>query len=108
MTAVLRTVAIGALKIGGYALLTILEGLLIAFAVDAVNRIPKRNVQTGREALIGAWGVARTDLAPTGTAFVRGELWSAYSAGGVIMAGQRVRVLRVDGLRLEVRKEEST
>jgi membrane-bound serine protease (ClpP class) len=94
----------------GYVLAWMLELYVyvgIVFAVDAVNRIPRRNVQTGREALIGALGMARTELAPAGLVTVQGELWSAR-ADGVIPAGQRVRVLRVDGLRLAVRKEEST
>jgi membrane-bound serine protease (ClpP class) len=80
---------------------------LSAFLLFAGDRAPKR-VQTGREALIGAVAVARTELAPGGLVVLQGELWSAESADGVIPAGQRVRVLRVDGLRLEVGKEEST
>ena len=35
--------------------------------------------------------------------FVLGELWKAESAGGVIPAGQPVRVTGIDGLRLNVR-----
>jgi membrane protein implicated in regulation of membrane protease activity len=38
--------------------------------------------------------------------FVDGELWSAESENGAIPAGQRVRVVRVRGLHLVVRKEE--
>jgi len=77
-----------------------------AFAVGAGIRAQSRKVQTGREALIGAVGVVRSDLAPSGTVFVQGELWTADSENGVIPAGQRVRVTRIEGLRLEVRKEE--
>ncbi len=78
-----------------------------AFAVGAGIRAQARKVQTGREGLVGAVGVARTDLAPTGTVFVHGELWSAQSQNGTIAAGQRVRVTRVTGLHLEVQKEEA-
>jgi membrane-bound ClpP family serine protease len=42
-----------------------------------------------------------------GTVFVNGELWSAESIDGVIPVGSRVRVTRVDGLRLQVHKEEA-
>ena len=44
--------------------------------------------------------MTRTDLAPSGQVFVKGELWFAESADGVIPAGQRVRVMRVNGLHL--------
>jgi membrane-bound serine protease (ClpP class) len=83
-----------------------LTAAFFAFAVGAGIRAQRRKVQTGREGLVGAVGVARTDLAPAGTVFVQGELWSAQSENGTIAAGQRIRVTRVAGLHLEVRKEE--
>jgi len=76
--------------------------------VGAGLRAQKQKVQTGREGLVGAIGVARSELSPGGTVFVQGELWSAESADGVIPAGARVRVTRVDGLRLRVQKEEAS
>jgi membrane-bound serine protease (ClpP class) len=78
-----------------------------AFAVGAGLRAQRQKVQTGREGLVGAVGVARTDLSPAGTVFVQGEIWSAESVDGAIPAGSRVRVARVDGLRLQVKKEEA-
>jgi len=85
-----------------------LTAAFFAFAVGAGVRAQMRKVQTGRERLMGAVGVARTDLAPSGTVFVEGELWSAESADGVIPAGRRVRVVRVRGLHLDVRQEEAS
>ncbi len=79
-----------------------------AFAVGAGLRAQTRKVQTGREGLVGAVGVARSELAPQGTVFVQGELWTAESTDGPIPAGGRVRVTRVDGLRLQVKKEEAS
>jgi membrane-bound serine protease (ClpP class) len=79
-----------------------------AVAVGAGLRAQKQKVQTGREGLVGAVGVARSDLTPQGTVFVQGELWTAETADGVIPAGARVRVARVDGLRLKVMKEEAS
>jgi membrane-bound serine protease (ClpP class) len=79
-----------------------------AFAVGAGIRAQHRKVHTGREALVGAVGMTRSDLAPSGTVFVEGELWSAESEDGAIPVGQRVRVIEVKGLRLVVRKEEVT
>ena len=92
-------------------LILVMAGLtaaFFAFAVGAGIRAQKQRVQTGREGLVGAVGVARSELAPEGTVFVQGELWSAESADGVIPSGERVRVTRVDGLRLRVRKEEAS
>ena len=86
--------------------MTVLTTAFFAFAVGAGIRAQAQKVRTGREGLIGAVGVARTDLAPAGTVFVQGELWSAETEDGVIPAGQRVRVVRLDGLRLVVRREE--
>src|SRR5579864_3709950 len=85
-----------------------LTAAFFAFAVGAGIRAQHRRVYTGREALLGAVGVARTDLAPSGTVFVEGELWSAESEDGAIPVGQRVRVVQIKGLHLVVRKEEVT
>jgi membrane-bound serine protease (ClpP class) len=88
--------------------MTALTTAFFAFAVGAGIRAQAQKVHTGREGLVGALGVARTDLAPSGTVFVLGELWSAESEGEAISAGQRVRVVRLDGLRLVVRREEES
>jgi membrane-bound serine protease (ClpP class) len=85
---------------------TALTAAFFMFAVGAGIRAQTRRVQTGREALVGATGVARCDLAPTGTVFVQGELWNAETDDGIIPAGARVRVERLTGLRLRVRSEE--
>jgi membrane-bound serine protease (ClpP class) len=84
-----------------------LTAAFFAFAVGAGVRAQARKVQTGREGLVGAVGVARTDLAPAGTVFVQGELWSAHSEDGTIPAGEGVLVTRVEGLRLSVRHVEA-
>jgi membrane-bound serine protease (ClpP class) len=81
----------------------VLTAAFFLFAVGAGVRAQRGRVQTGREALIGAEGVARSELAPDGTVFLQGELWKAESADGTIPAGRRVRVVGIDGLRLKVR-----
>jgi len=82
-----------------------LTAAFFAFAVGAGIRAQARKVYTGREALLGAIGMTRSDLGPSGTVFVDGELWSAESEDGTIPAGQRVRVVQVRGLHLVVRRE---
>ncbi len=51
---------------------------------------------------LGRQGTARTDLAPRGKVFVRGELWDAVSERPVV-AGEGVEIVDADGLTLHVR-----
>lgn len=54
--------------------------------------------------MIGARGVAKENLVPTGYVTIRGELWRAeiIGEGPPIEAGQPVRVKKMDGLTLFV------
>ena len=56
----------------------------------------------GAEALVDAEGVALSDCRPSGRVRVRGESWRALCRDGVDK-GERVVVLAVSGLTLEVR-----
>ena len=84
----------------------VLTAAFFAFAVGAGIRAQRRRVTTGRDALIGALGVARSELAPAGTVFVLGELWKAETDDGAIPAGQPVRIVGVKGLQLTVHAED--
>ncbi len=57
--------------------------------------------------LVGATGVARDRLAPSGYVQIRGELWRGEVAGGEppVEPGKPVRVLDVEGLTLLVKAE---
>ncbi len=91
-------------------LIVTVAALTAAFFIVAIGagvRAAARRVVTGREGLLGAVGVARSELAPSGTVFVAGELWNAETADGVIPAGKPVRVVGLNGLRLNVRAAES-
>ncbi len=61
-------------------------------------------VRTGREGLTGETGSARTDISPSGKVFVHGELWEALSDEPV-RAGEKVKVIAVEGMTLKVKKE---
>jgi membrane-bound serine protease (ClpP class) len=74
-------------------------------AVGSLARVRRKPVVTGREGLIGAPGLARTRLAPTGMVLVESELWQARTAGRSIEPGESVRVESLDGLVLTVRPE---
>lgn len=79
-------------------------GGFFAFAVGKAVRAQTRPVTTGAEALIGAVAEARTDLAPDGIVFLKGERWNALADDGPIAAGEQVRVIGREGFRLRVRK----
>ena len=56
---------------------------------------------TGEEGMIGEEGTAKTDIHMEGKVLVHGEYWNA-SSHRPIPAGARVRVVRVQGLKVEV------
>jgi len=75
-----------------------------AFAIGKAARAQRRRVTTGREAMIGSVGVAKTPLGPDGMVYVHGEYWEAVAEDGSLEPGQRVQVVAMNGLRLLVRK----
>jgi membrane-bound serine protease (ClpP class) len=75
--------------------------LVMRFAL----RAQRSRVATGREGLVGEIGSALGDLAPRGKVFVHGETWDARSRRPV-RQGQRVRVLGLEGMELEVEPVE--
>jgi membrane-bound serine protease (ClpP class) len=77
-------------------------------AVSATVRAQRLPPQGGGQDLIGAIGVARSDLAPDGQVHVRGEMWTATAEDGAIASGQRVRVVGVAGLRIRVTADPPT
>lgn len=72
--------------------------------IRGVARTYRKAPSTGLPALIGAEGIARSELSPEGSVFVEGELWHARAANGPIAKGTRVEVLAVEGLTVVVRK----
>jgi membrane-bound serine protease (ClpP class) len=56
----------------------------------------------GRDALVGALGIAKSDMDPEGVVHVQSEDWSARSDSGPIRRGELVSVRAVEGIRLVV------
>jgi len=79
-------------------------GTFFAFVVAKAVAIQRRPATTGIEGLVGAVAIARTDLSPKGTVFLKGEWWDAEAEDGSIQAGEEVRVESVEGFRLRVRR----
>jgi membrane-bound serine protease (ClpP class) len=78
--------------------------LFFLFAVGMGVRAQRRRITTGSEGLVGMEGVARGTVGSDGgSVLVRGEFWNAVS-DEPIDDGARIEVVRVDGLRLRVRR----
>lgn len=90
--------------------ITILAVLLVGVTIYLVWQLGARAQRnpyvSGREAVIGHVGEAKTDLNPNGQVFIEGALWSAVSEHGKIPRGEKIVAIGMTGLRLVVRKEE--
>ena len=65
-----------------------------------------KKVKTGKEALIGAKGVAVTDLKPKGEVRVLGEFWQATAKDVAVANGEAVEVVDMEGMFLVVKPVE--
>ena len=61
---------------------------------------------TGAEGMISEQGVAKTDIHTNGKVLVHGEYWNAFS-DRPIPSGARVRVVKVQGLKIKVEEGNS-
>jgi len=73
------------------------------FAVTMTVKAHRAKPATGKEGLLGEVGKATTRIDPEGKVFVHGEFWNAY-ADGVIEEGQKIRVVKAEGLMVKVEK----
>lgn len=80
----------------------IVTALFFLFAVGLGLRAQRRRVSTGTQGLTGETGVARSDVHESGSVFIHGEYWNAWSREP-IRAGETVEVVAVDGMKIEVR-----
>jgi membrane-bound serine protease (ClpP class) len=87
-------------------LVALVIGISFAIIVGFALRAQLRPVITGREGMRGQSGIARTDINPTGQVQSGAELWSAELEDGQerIDRGEKVHVVKVEGLKVIVRK----
>jgi membrane-bound serine protease (ClpP class) len=79
---------------------------MAAFTVALVRlviRAQRMRATTGPEGMVGQAGLAETALEPEGWVVVQGERWRAR-AEEAVKAGEAVKVVAMEGLRLRVRK----
>lgn len=87
-------------------LLILMTALLVgffSFAVTAGLRAQRQQVLMSRQRLIGARGMALSELTPEGVVQVQSETWTAV-APELIRAGEMIEVVDSDGLNLQVRR----
>ncbi len=80
--------------------------LIVGFftlALTAALRAQRRTVLMGRQVLVGAVGIALSDLAPEGVVQLQSETWTAV-ASEPVRAGETVEVIGCDGLYLQVHR----
>ena len=82
-------------------------GLIFAVILTYALRAQGRPVITGSARLAGQTGFAVSEIDPSGQAQLASELWSAdlAEASEPLHRGDRLEVVKVEGLRLKVRKK---
>ena len=83
-------------------IVAIIVGIIFYVGVKAQFK----RVKTGKEALIGAKGIATSDLKPNGEVRVMGEFWEATAKDGEIAMGQAIEVVGLEGMFLVVKPGE--
>jgi membrane-bound serine protease (ClpP class) len=88
-------------------MVAVVIGISFAIIVGFALRAQKRRVITGQEGMRGQAGFARTDINPTGQVQSGAELWTAELADGQgrIRQGEKVEIVKVEGLKLIVKKK---
>ncbi|TAN15021.1 MAG: nodulation protein NfeD [Chitinophagaceae bacterium] len=72
------------------------------FVIGAGLNAQRARPRTGVEAFSGETGEALDDIMPFGKVQVHGEIWNAESVSGSIKKGQKVKIDRIEGLKLYV------
>jgi membrane-bound serine protease (ClpP class) len=83
----------------------VVSAAFFIFAVTRAIHARLKKPTTGMEGLIGEVGIASTPIVPEGKVSVHGEFWNAMSDVN-IEKGEKVQVIGVKNLRLQVKKPE--
>ena len=86
-------------------ILVLALGTLVFITHRAIVPAILRRKMSGAEGMIGMEGEVTEALKPKGIVKIKGEYWKAVCSEGDIATGEEVEVLRISGLKLEVRKK---
>jgi membrane-bound serine protease (ClpP class) len=81
-------------------------GFFFLIVVRKAIALRKLKVSNRDELMIGKEGTVVRDLDPAGVVQVAAEEWSAVAVRGTLRKGERVRVVKMEGLRLKVEPVE--
>jgi Membrane-bound serine protease (ClpP class) len=76
--------------------------LFFLFVIGMGIRAQRAKPTTGMEGMIGETGHSISELNPSGTVRMHGEIWQAKTPKGIIRQGQKVKVIAYEGLTLIV------
>ena len=88
-------------------LIILVVALTVAFFLFAIAfgiRAHRKKIATGTEGMVGEKGVALSNLNPIGKVRVHGEIWAAQCEVGELKKGSPVEVVRIEDLKLFVKK----
>ncbi len=83
---------------------TLAFGAFFIFVIAKVVQVHRARVMSGLPRVIGAQGLAVTDLAPRGIIWADGEEWTAEALDPPIAKGEEVKIVQVDGLLVKVER----
>ena len=101
------TISYTSLLVGGIAILIIVSGVAGFYLHKIREVIKRRRSPLDLNMLIGKVGVVKSRIEPgkPGVVLAMSDYWTAYS-DEVIEEGEKVKILRVDGLKVYVRRIE--
>ncbi len=87
---------------------SVATGLVFFGVMTFALRAQRAPIRMGQESMVGRIGIVRTALKPTGQIQLGGELWTAelVERNMSLRMGEKVEVIKVDGLRLYVKPVE--
>lgn len=88
------------------AVIFVIVGLFVAFYLMQISKGFKSKKYAGVDSLIGAEGIAKSEISTKGWISIEGQQWQARAESGVIEESSKVVVVSRDGLTLIVRKKE--
>jgi membrane-bound serine protease (ClpP class) len=91
---------------GAAAVTALLFSALFGYAVYKAAEARKLTSDFDPKKIPGSKGKAETNLDPVGRVRALGESWMAVAEKGVIKAGEAIEVVRLDGIRLIVKRTE--
>lgn len=77
---------------------------LCVIVVVLTVRAHFKAITTGKEGLLQETGIAKTDIIKDGMVMIHGELWTAETADDKINQGEKVRIVKIDGMKLIVQR----